>query len=260
MPKIWTDDYSVCSQHQGSGKAPPIGNSPGCAQEAIRTSGRDQVGDLWYKRERRTALAMASRLGSLSNDHIRTAGKRVLGNIGREGVGVNPMRGQNNVQGSCDMGSFPHEFPGYRSVADPQIRGIFEKEWSIKLASEPGLRLPNMFDGATDGSFRRLFIRGEDLSQIPTRITSSTLCVRWTLSSCRTCSSTKQRHLPTSSFPGPTAVFAGTSRNISYREAIFSYSNPNSRTLASSIPLSIEVIISLALRALTSLESVHALR
>ena len=110
-----------------------------------------------------------------------------------------------------------------------------------------------MFDGATDGSFRGLFIQGEDLSQIPTRITSSTLCVRWTLSSCRTCSSMKQRHLPTSSFPGPTAVFAGTSRNISYREAIFSYSNPNSRTLASSIPLSIEVIISLALPALTSL-------
>ena len=45
------------------------------------------------------------------------------GNIGREGAGVNPMRGQNNVQGSCDMGSFPHELPGYRSVADPQIRG-----------------------------------------------------------------------------------------------------------------------------------------
>jgi len=78
-PESGPDDYSVCSQHQGSGKAPPIGNSPGCAQEAIRTSGRDQVGDLWHKRERRTALAMASRLGSLSNDHIRTAGKRVLG-------------------------------------------------------------------------------------------------------------------------------------------------------------------------------------
>ena len=87
------------------------------------------------------------------------------GNIGREGVGVNPLRGQNNVQGSCDMGSFPHEFPGYRSVADPQIRGIFEKEWNIELPSEPGLRLPNMFDAAADGSFRGIFIQGEDIAQ-----------------------------------------------------------------------------------------------
>ena len=87
------------------------------------------------------------------------------GNIGREGVGVNPMRGQNNVQGSCDMGSFPHEFPGYRSVADPEIRGIFEKEWNIELQSKPGLRLPNMFDAAADGSFRGIFIQGEDIAQ-----------------------------------------------------------------------------------------------
>ena len=87
------------------------------------------------------------------------------GNIGREGVGVNPLRGQNNVQGSCDMGSFPHEFPGYRSVADPEIRGIFEEEWNIELQSKPGLRLPNMFDAAADGSFRGIFIQGEDIAQ-----------------------------------------------------------------------------------------------
>ena len=87
------------------------------------------------------------------------------GNIGREGVGVNPMRGQNNVQGSCDMGSFPHEFTGYRHVSNPDVRAIFEKEWSTKLESEPGLRLPNMFDAAADGSFRGMFIQGEDIAQ-----------------------------------------------------------------------------------------------
>ena len=87
------------------------------------------------------------------------------GNIGREGVGVNPLRGQNNVQGSCDMGSFPHELPGYRHVSNPEVRGIFEKEWNIKLPSEPGLRIPNMFDAAADGSFRGLFIQGEDIAQ-----------------------------------------------------------------------------------------------
>ncbi len=87
------------------------------------------------------------------------------GNIGREGVGVNPLRGQNNVQGSCDMGSFPHEYPGYRHVSNNEARAIFEKEWNVKLDAEPGLRIPNMFDAASDGSFRGLFIQGEDIAQ-----------------------------------------------------------------------------------------------
>ncbi len=87
------------------------------------------------------------------------------GNIGREGVGVNPLRGQNNVQGSCDMGSFPHELPGYRHVSDDATRGLFEKVWGARLESEPGLRIPNMLDAALDGSFRAIFIQGEDIAQ-----------------------------------------------------------------------------------------------
>jgi formate dehydrogenase major subunit len=87
------------------------------------------------------------------------------GNIGRDGVGVNPLRGQNNVQGSCDMGSFPHELPGYRRVSDDSARGIFEDLWGRKLLSEPGLRIPNMFDAAIEGSFRALFVQGEDIAQ-----------------------------------------------------------------------------------------------
>jgi formate dehydrogenase major subunit len=87
------------------------------------------------------------------------------GNIGREGVGVNPLRGQNNVQGSCDMGSFPHELPGYRHIADPATRSSFESEWKVKLDPEPGLRIPNMFDASLDGSFRGLYVQGEDVAQ-----------------------------------------------------------------------------------------------
>ena len=87
------------------------------------------------------------------------------GNIGRPGVGVNPLRGQNNVQGSCDMGSFPHEFPGYRHVGDDAVRGQFERAWGVKLEAEPGLRIPNMFEAALDGSFRGLYIEGEDIAQ-----------------------------------------------------------------------------------------------
>jgi len=87
------------------------------------------------------------------------------GNIGRPGVGVNPLRGQNNVQGSCDMGSFPHEFSGYRHVSDDAARELFENIWGVPLQSEPGLRIPNMFDAAIDGSFKGLFIQGEDFAQ-----------------------------------------------------------------------------------------------
>jgi formate dehydrogenase major subunit len=87
------------------------------------------------------------------------------GNLGREGVGVNPLRGQNNVQGSCDMGSFPHEFSGYRHVSDVKTRELFESEWKVKLESEPGLRIPNMLDAAVDGSFKAIYIQGEDIAQ-----------------------------------------------------------------------------------------------
>jgi formate dehydrogenase major subunit len=87
------------------------------------------------------------------------------GNIGREGVGVNPLRGQNNVQGACDMGSFPHEFPGYRHVSDVATRHLFEGAWGVSLQDEPGLRIPNMFEAALDGDFKGLYIEGEDIAQ-----------------------------------------------------------------------------------------------
>ena len=87
------------------------------------------------------------------------------GNIGREGVGVNPLRGQNNVQGSCDMGSFPHEFSGYRHVSDNTVRALFEGAWGVPLLNEPGLRIPNMFEAALDGSFKGMYIQGEDPAQ-----------------------------------------------------------------------------------------------
>ena len=87
------------------------------------------------------------------------------GNIGRRGVGVNPLRGQNNVQGACDMGSFPHELSGYRHISDAKTRSQFENEWGVALDAEPGLRIPNMLDAALDGSFRALYVQGEDILQ-----------------------------------------------------------------------------------------------
>jgi formate dehydrogenase major subunit len=87
------------------------------------------------------------------------------GNIGRPGVGVNPLRGQNNVQGSCDMGSFPHELSGYRHIADDATRAMFEALWQRPLDAEPGLRINNMLDAACDGRFKAVYIQGEDILQ-----------------------------------------------------------------------------------------------
>ncbi|MDH6169420.1 formate dehydrogenase major subunit [Variovorax boronicumulans] len=87
------------------------------------------------------------------------------GNVGREGVGVNPLRGQNNVQGACDMGSFPHELPGYRHVSDSTTRASFEAAWGVTIDPEPGLRIPNMFDSAIGGGFKGLYCEGEDIVQ-----------------------------------------------------------------------------------------------
>ena len=87
------------------------------------------------------------------------------GNIGRKGVGVNPLRGQNNVQGSCDMGSFPHELPGYRHISNPDTRAIYEKLWGVKLKEKPGMRIPNMLDAAVAGEYMGIYIQGEDIAQ-----------------------------------------------------------------------------------------------
>ena len=87
------------------------------------------------------------------------------GNIGRKGVGVNPLRGQNNVQGSCDMGSFPHELPGYRHISNPETRAIYENLWGVKLKEKPGMRIPNMLDAAVAGEYMGIYVHGEDIAQ-----------------------------------------------------------------------------------------------
>lgn len=89
----------------------------------------------------------------------------LTGNIGRPGVGVNPLRGQNNVQGACDMGSFPHELPGYRHISDDATRAVYEALWGVTLDPEPGLRIPNMLDAAVEGTFKGIYIQGEDILQ-----------------------------------------------------------------------------------------------
>jgi formate dehydrogenase major subunit len=87
------------------------------------------------------------------------------GNLGRSGVGVNPLRGQNNVQGSCDMGSFPHELAGYRHISGEEVRSQFEQHWGVSIDPEPGFRIPNMLDAACADKFKAIYIQGEDIAQ-----------------------------------------------------------------------------------------------
>ncbi len=86
----------------------------------------------------------------------------ITGHIGKEFAGVNPMRGQNNVQGSCDMGALPNSFPGYPSVNDPEARARFEEAYGVPMPEKMGLRIPEMFDMAVHGHLKAMFIMGED--------------------------------------------------------------------------------------------------
>jgi formate dehydrogenase alpha subunit len=86
----------------------------------------------------------------------------VTGNVGKESGGVNPLRGQNNVQGACDMGALPNVFPGYQPVTDERVREKFEAAWSQKLPSQVGLTIIEMMNAAVEGKLKALYIMGED--------------------------------------------------------------------------------------------------
>ncbi|HWK54190.1 MAG TPA: formate dehydrogenase subunit alpha [Hyphomicrobiales bacterium] len=89
----------------------------------------------------------------------------ITGNLGINGGGVNPLRGQNNVQGSCDMGSFPHEFSDYRRVSNDAVRKEFEDVWGVEQDPEPGYRINHMFNAAIEGVYKAMFVQGEDIAQ-----------------------------------------------------------------------------------------------
>lgn len=86
----------------------------------------------------------------------------LTGNIGKPGAGVNPLRGQNNVQGACDMGALPNVFPGYQQVADEKVRAKFEAAWGVKIPPKPGLAVTEMIPAAIEGKIRAMYIMGEN--------------------------------------------------------------------------------------------------
>ncbi len=86
----------------------------------------------------------------------------LCGKIGRSGCGVNPLRGQNNVQGACDMGAMPTDYPGYQKVDNEEVRKKFEKAWGVELNPTPGLKATDVFPAAIEGKIKGLYICGED--------------------------------------------------------------------------------------------------
>jgi len=86
----------------------------------------------------------------------------MTGNIGRRGVGLNPLRGQNNVQGAADMGVQPHQGAGYMDVNDAKVQEYYSDKYGVKMPLKEGLKIPEMIEGAIDGSFKALWIMGED--------------------------------------------------------------------------------------------------
>jgi formate dehydrogenase major subunit len=139
--------------------APVIGTTAENIREAARLFANAKNGAIYYGLGVTEHSQGSTMVMSMANLAMAT------GNIGREGVGVNPLRGQNNVQGSCDMGSFPHELPGYRHISNVEVRGQFEADWGVTLDPDPGLRIPNMFAAAIDGTYKGLFVQGEDIAQ-----------------------------------------------------------------------------------------------
>lgn len=132
----------------------------GVAAEDLREAAR------LYATAKPAAILYAMGITQHTNGHnnvLAVANLALLtGNVGKPGSGVNPLRGQNNVQGACDMGALPNVFPGYQSVADNAIRAKFEAAWGVTLPAEPGLTVVEMLDAAAEGALRALYIVGEN--------------------------------------------------------------------------------------------------
>lgn len=97
-------------------------------------------------------------------DNVRSLANLAMltGNIGKESSGVNPLRGQNNVQGACDMGALPNVYTGYQSVTNPEVQAKFEKAWGVSLSPKMGYMIPDMFDAAVNKELKAMYIMGED--------------------------------------------------------------------------------------------------
>jgi len=111
-----------------------------------------------------TLFAMGLTQHTCGTDNVLSVANLAMltGNVGRHGCGVNPLRGQNNVQGACDMGALPNVYPGYQKVDDADARSRFEEAWGVSLPEKPGLTVVEMMDAAAKGDIKGMYIVGEN--------------------------------------------------------------------------------------------------
>ncbi len=119
-----------------------------------------------YAKKKPSAIlyAMGITQHTHGTDNVIAVGDLAMltGNIGKPGSGVNPLRGQNNVQGACDMGGLPNVYTGYQTVTDPAVREKFETAWGVKLSGDVGRTLPEMFDAIDRGEIKAVYLVGEN--------------------------------------------------------------------------------------------------
>jgi formate dehydrogenase alpha subunit len=125
-------------------------------REAARAFGRAQRGMIFYSMGLTQHTSGTDNVLAIANLALLT------GNVGRRSTGVNPLRGQNNVQGACDLAALPNVLPGYQKLSDREVRGKFEAAWGVKLPEKPGLTVVEMFQAALAGEVRGMLIMGEN--------------------------------------------------------------------------------------------------
>ncbi len=140
---------------------------PGKVEEITGISAKDlrAVAETFAK-SRKSAIvyAMGITQHTTGTDNVLSLANLAMltGQVGRMSTGVNPLRGQNNVQGACDMGGLPNVYPGYQSVADEAAAGKFEKAWKVPLSRKPGLTMMEMFQAVDEGRVKALYVMGEN--------------------------------------------------------------------------------------------------
>ncbi len=137
-----------------------VEGTTGVSKEKIQ-----QAAILFGKAKRAAVLyGMGITQHTTGTDNVKAIANLLMltGNLGRRGTGFSPLRGQNNVQGSCDMGALPNVYPGYQRVDNPQVREKFEKAWGRTLSAQPGRTLTEMFHAIHDGKIKALYVMGEN--------------------------------------------------------------------------------------------------
>jgi len=165
----WEDKKFIAERTEGfDALKEKVGEfSPEKVEEITGVKGEDvrKMAELYANSEVASIVyAMGITQHSTGTDNVKSLCNLAMlcGNLGKEGGGVNPLRGQNNVQGACDMGALPNLYPGYQRVDNEDVAKKFEEVWKVKLSRKPGLTIPDMFQAIEEGKLKALFILGEN--------------------------------------------------------------------------------------------------